>query len=126
MRTVKLLGLLFLVGCGGGGPCQDRSGTYVSRATARTGNCGAIAESVVTYSNSKPATATGCTGKQDLSGDNCRITSDISCPNGSDTAKMVGVVDWNQEGSSATGVMDITVDGPDSCHGTYDVTFARI
>lgn len=119
-----------LAGCGGGGPCKDRSGMYRLNLKARSGNCGDVAETLVSLTG-KPTTAPApCTGSYTYSADNCEVTQDVRCPTPSGgSARVAGSVDWSVDGRSASGVGELstlTSSGSAACQGTYDVTYTKI
>jgi hypothetical protein len=130
MRLLPLL-LLPLLGCGAGGPCAQRSGTIRQNLTARSGNCGAVAESVATSPTQPTSLPAGCTGSLDVSADNCEVTMDATCPNGSGgaTSKLTGKVTWNEAGTSGSGIVDLTArdgSGAVTCQGTYNAVYTKI
>jgi hypothetical protein len=126
MKTSLFLAVLMLVGCGGSGDCVQRSGTGTLRFTARSGNCGAIPEVVAEAQPSAPKSP--CTGTVVHSADNCSMTVDQTCPGASgSTVTQEGTANFNQAGTSGTGVFEISVTSSGaSCFGTYDATFTKI
>lgn len=130
MKTILAVVGFLLAGCGGaGGPCANRTGTWRQNLTARTGNCAASIENVVTapQSNEMPA---GCAGTASASDDNCSESADITCaPGDGTTARTTGQVAYNSAATSGSGVYELTVrngSGAVVCHGTYDVTLVKL
>lgn len=99
--------------------------------TARSGNCGAVAETIETMQSQPTAPPPPCTGSISYSPDNCEVTVDTICPVGTDgaTNKMVGKADWAHDGKAGTAVLDIRMtsgSGVVTCSGTYDVQYTKL
>lgn len=128
---MALVVLLLVSGCGGGGPCKERSGTYRLRADLRTGNCGASGETVVVVSDAaKEEVQQSCAGEDIVSDDNCSISYDATCANPDNTStRSAGKVTWGADGSSGSGTMALTVRAPSGaalCQGSYDIAYTRL
>jgi len=111
--------LLALAACSGGGPCKDRSGTYDVTYTPRSGNCGSIPKQTVTLGGDAGATTTACSAKVNVSSDDCAITTDVTCPDGTTSH---GAITWDADGAKASGTFQLTAP---VCSGTYDVSWLR-
>lgn len=110
---------LMLLACGSGVPCKERAGTYDVKYTVRGGNCGSIPQQTVTIGGDAGAGSSACAAKPTVSADNCSVTVDTSCPDGTTSH---GTITWDASGSSATGALQLT---SPICTGTYDVTYTR-
>jgi hypothetical protein len=113
-----------------GGPCATRVGTYVTQFTARTGDCGEMAETIDTVNGEPSMPQKPCTGMLHYTADLCAVTGDVTCPlpgiTGSTEVKTSST--WSPDASKASGIAEVTVynaDGTVMCHGTYDVTVTR-
>jgi len=117
-RIVATL-VVLVVGCSSRAPCADRSGTYGVKYAVHSGNCGSIPEQTVTIGGDGDAVTTACTSKPSVSSDNCAVTVDVTCPDGTTSH---GTITWDTAGASATGTLQLT---SPICSGTYDVTYTR-
>jgi hypothetical protein len=138
MRALAIAALL-CAACGGHGDpgdCALRNGTYVAQWAIRSGNCGAIPGQLLTFSQTSPGAAapqSPCWGNEQVSGDNCKVTSDTACtvtsgPNLGGTAEQKGVVTWSTDAARGSGIVDYIlydVHGNQVCEGTYDFTATR-
>ena len=126
-----------LYGCGGGSgganmSCAPRSGSYKSHFVERDGYCGPIPDTVVVIGGATAQQlANSCVGTQDLSTDNCTITSDLKYPlDDKYTVKTIGAVHWSVDGNSASGTVQVvqtfTSTGYFVCSSLYDVTYTKI
>lgn len=118
---------------GTGGPCGQRTGTYLIQYEERSGTCGPIPEQIDTSTEQPTAIDPPCTGGISYSDDNCDVTYETSCPaNGigpgySSTGR--GKVTWDESGSSGSGTVQYVVYYPDmtiACQSTYDVVATRL
>ena len=116
---------MFVVGCGG--KCEDRSGSYRSKMTRRSGTCSQSIETVVNANSALPA---GCTGHWSPTADNCEVSGDMTCPDPSGaSARTTGTEKWSADGKSGTGTFSMDIrssSGAPTCQGIYDVTFTKI
>lgn len=131
MRGWCAVAVVFLVGCSGAPQhCAARSGAYVLQLKQRTGNCGAVSDQVVIVSGSAQSEPPdGCTGGSQYTANNCDGDLDVTCPvKPSGTTRTKGHVEWNADGSRATGIVQLTVFSPNgsvACDSTYDATYQR-
>ncbi len=128
MRYVLLC--LALVGCSSSphGNCVERVGSYRVNYVARSGTCGAIPEQVVVFGGStQMMQASLCRGEQRISGDQCDVTSDITCDIAGQpgTVRIAGTIHWSDSGASGGGILQTTVSQP-PCSSTYDVTYTKL
>jgi hypothetical protein len=109
MKTVLFFAAAIALACGGAsGPCPQRSGAGTVKFTARSGTCGPIGEAVVKGQEGSTPTPP-CTGTITHSADNCEMTVDSTCPNGSGSLRQVGSGTFNQAGTSGTAVFSFTL-----------------
>jgi hypothetical protein len=118
--------VLFAVGCGGA-VCEKPSGHYRVVIAERSGDCRMGDSEFILDTKSPPKTA-GCTNETKQSADGCRVTLEGTCAGTSTLGPSVtrGVVDWARDGSSGSGIMDMTYSSPNACHSTYDISYERI
>lgn len=138
LTRLLLTSLAFALGttaCGGGssGPCSQRSGTYRFDWSERSGDCGAIAESIMTVDGQPASPPAPCTGEIRYSADNCDVTEvNIMCPETSvagSTSTTNGKVTWSQDGSFGSGQLAIVVNdasGAILCQSSYDISATRL
>ena len=131
-RAILVLGIAgcaVVMGCGSG-DCAQRSGTYSVKYSTRSGNCGAISESVFSRSTQPTSPEPPCTGTIEYSTNNCEVTVNQTCPGtGTSTITMTGVAKWNALGTSATGVFEFSVASSvpsEVCRGTYDAVYTKL
>jgi hypothetical protein len=140
LGSCVLLGLVAL-GCSSGddgeesGPCEQRSGTYRFSFAQRSGNCGVIAEQILTI-DAQPTTppAPCLSGEIRYSSDNCEVTNiNIVCPEDGvapgATSTSNGKYRWSDSGSSGTGEVNMVVkdeSGLVICQSSYSVTAVRL
>jgi hypothetical protein len=115
-----------------GGPCSQRSGTYLTQYEERSGNCGPIPEQLQTITEQPTMPEAPCTGAIDYSEDNCSVTSSVVCPEDGLGAGWTSTVelkaDWNESGSAGTAIVQFVVkDGAGGivCQSTYNVTITK-
>lgn len=114
----------------GNGQCVERKGTYLVRYTARTGDCGDVAETLLHLDKQPTAPEPPCSGSIAYSSDNCEVTYEQTCPNEAtgDTAKITGKSKWSTDGATGAALESWTAvdaSGRVRCAGTYEVTLAR-
>jgi hypothetical protein len=138
MTRETIVAYVVLVGCGAvlgacsssgsSGPCVDRSGTYAITFTPISGNCGAVG-TVVDVITPGQGTSNSCTGSDTAPADNCTVTlSQWACPTSAGgTLVETGDAHWSEDGSTATGILEITVTLSDglTCSGSYNVKYQR-
>jgi hypothetical protein len=115
------------------GDCDERTGSYRSTWSERSGTCGAIDESIDTISEQPTEPEPPCTGEISYSANNCRVTASQECPGDSvepeATIEMDSVADWNASGTRGTAIQEVTVkdsDGVTICHSTYDAVITKL
>ncbi|MEZ4376225.1 MAG: hypothetical protein R3B07_35805 [Polyangiaceae bacterium] len=117
-----------------GGPCAQRSGTYRIVYTERSGNCGALTETIGTIDAQPTAPPAPCTGEIRYSEDNCEVTNvNITCPEPAVSTGAYsiqnGKYSWSTDGSSGSGSLNLKVyDGNDAllCQSTYSASAQRL
>jgi hypothetical protein len=136
--TVVAAFILALPACGSGssrGICAQRSGTYRSKDTERSGTCGDIPEQIVTIDSEPLVPPAPCTGGEiRYSDDNCDVTLvNVVCPEPGIgpgvTSTTNGKVTWSSDGSSGSGVLTIVVrDGTGGilCQSSYNDVESRL
>lgn len=132
MGRALLLTALLLLGCSSSthasGPCGQRQGTYVLDYTERSGDCGPVSEQIVNVTGA-PTVPSSCQGTATASADNCDVKTDYACPDPSaGTDHFTGDVTWSPDGSSGSGIQEITIYSPSgavACESDYDVTITR-
>lgn len=115
--------------------CAERSGTYRTSFTERTGNCGQIPEQIDTLDEQPASPPKPCTdGEIRYSKDNCEVTNiDITCPEEGiergATSIVSGKYRWSSDGGSGTGEANFVVkdaQGLVLCQSSYDVVVTRL
>ncbi len=118
------------------GPCAARSGSYIIRATHRSGSCGedgAVTEGVVNFdATTEQAVSDACTGETTPSDDNCSLQFTVTCKRddlgAGWTVREVGKSTWSRDGSRGSGTEQVTVfrgDGIQECTSLADITWER-
>lgn len=129
MRLAIACALLALVGCGGNGDCSHQAGNYryTVRPTATNG-CGLPEEDAV-VSNYVPGMGNpDCQESIDWSPNLCKATFDQNCARSDGTASHRGVLNFNSDGSYATGVETFQFRDTTGamCFSTIDITYRRL
>jgi hypothetical protein len=138
--VVALACLASNLGCGShanqdDGLCAQRSGTYRTKFTQRTGTCGNIPENISTIDEQPVVPPKPCTdGEIRYSADNCEVTNiDITCPEDGIQAAAVSVVNgkytWTTDASGGTGQANFVIKteaGSVICQSSYDVEITRL
>lgn len=134
MRAVVIV-VLTMLGCGSDdeagsqGPCLDPRGTYevVTRERAPS-DCGPLPDQVIILPSATDP-MDGCVEAQ-RADDAVRCTSTVklSCPlESGGTGTATRFLNWTRDGASATGTMNVLLNGADyTCSSTYDVTYRRV
>lgn len=143
MRRLVLAVGLALAGCGGdnddegandGVPACAPEGSYTFEMFERTGNCGPVSPSVVTFNDDGTAQPNACT-VYDKRVNGCEIQSDYSCPgqlpNGYPVVvRTIGEIVWAGNGETGSGVASVGVydgiNGAQGCSSVYDLLYTRI
>lgn len=133
MRLVFFASICAVSASCGGPDCSksDRSGTYLMRFSESSGNCGPIADGVVTFDNS--GAGLGCAVDFERWSDgNCKLERGVTCDSPGDNQRLsVTAVTEQQDddGKEISGTATYTVTnlstGASVCVGTYDVTANR-
>jgi hypothetical protein len=134
-----IIAILLASSCGSGdsspGICSQRSGTYRTAYTEKSGTCGAIPEQTGTFDAQPTAPLPPCTsGEVRYSGDNCEVTSiNIVCPEDAVATGATSTTNvkctWNADGSRGVGEMSILVkdsSGLALCQSSYNVVVTRL
>lgn len=127
----SVLAVLLFVGCASESPttkaltsCKqsDRHGSYLATWTTVSGNCGAIASSVVILDASAPLEP-GCSiGYENWSNGDCTVDRKIKCA----TSEATGTsTQKTADGSVIDGTITISITGASACFGTYRVHYVR-
>lgn len=111
--------------------CRSPMGTYRLTQTRRSGTCPAMLPEQIAQLTGTPAYGPDtCVWHNTLSGDGCDVQMDMSCPAEQlpgHTVVTRGVVHWSQDGSSASGEVQIELSGPmQNCQGVYVVSYVKI
>lgn len=90
----------------------------------RSGDCGELGESIVNMSD---GVGDDCVNRGTASEDQCEVQANVVCISSGERSAMTGRVSWNEDGTHATGEVDISATmGYASCHGTYDVEYKKL
>jgi hypothetical protein len=124
MRIPLSLAVLvaFVFGCGGG-PCKPRTGQYVFKMVQRSGNCGAMPETIVDLTPGASSPDSSCTYKTTESDDKCEVQINNTC--GAAGSTFVGTVHWDEDGNGGSGTMAINYKDAPACMGSYDLAYSR-
>ena len=134
-RLLAVLALLVVSGCGdeeesgivvsGLNPCATRGATYLVHYSEVSGNCGYLPDEILNTSpdgstvsiTCDEVTQTGCTARDT----NCRMSS------GGCNQTFTFETTFTKDGSSASGIMTISLDCSDGsgCKSTYTYTYDR-
>jgi len=121
-----------LAGCGQGGPCKARSGSYRVNLNYRTGNCGGSSE-IIVDADSQLNSPSACSGTRSETPDHCEADEDLLCPNGQGvngpaTVRTTGTLHWSSDGRSGSGMLTfyMTDGSGGACQGSYDATYTKL
>jgi hypothetical protein len=119
--------------------CADPSGSYQASFELKSGDCGAQDKQTVVFDGSKDALSADCSGSFTTSDDGCEDQFNLECPFGAGQAvKRSGTLDWNDDGSSASGTVTLTlvtlttdnsgqvINESRVCSGKYDVKYVKM
>lgn len=111
--------------------CAYRTGTFSMHWEPLSGNC-SMPDSVVTVTSQPLGPQPQCAGSIEYSADNCHVNVNTSCPAPSAgegfTRIYVASMNWSRDGSSGSGVAQVSLIGPQTtpgCAGTFTVTSLR-
>lgn len=135
MRKALACAVVFLCGCGSSSSdpqCALRQGTYTIDWIPRSGSCGPIAEQIEMFdqtSTKAVAPTSPCGGNEQISGDNCKVTLDVTCPNadGTELVEEKGTETFSVDGASGSGIVEYVLNNANGivCTETYDVQLTR-
>lgn len=132
MRRVFLAAMLFCGACGGNpddGPCVPRSGLYKVTFVPRSGDCGAINESIINVDTPDDGSCMGTVVPKDVCGES---TVDVTCKlAGASMQSMVlrGKVTWRNDATSGRAEAYIELrasTGLPLCNGIYSITYTKV
>lgn len=126
MGKVLIAGLLFVVGCGGGGSadCQPRAaGNYLVTATpTATNGCALSTTQAVSMAGGAPDPACTTTLNTETP-DMCSVSIDFTCVRDTGSSSFQETVNWNEAGTAASGIQTFTFYALD---GTVCVSTLRL
>ena len=103
----------------------DRHGNYLTHFTTKSGDCGAVPDTLVSFD----APSSNCTvDSQVWSDGDCKLDSTITCTatNGTTTKGTATTTQMNVDGSDIEGIASFQITAPSGiCNGTYDVSYKR-
>jgi len=110
-------------------PCATPGATYVQSFTTVAGNCGDLPDIIVNIGNEGTVTTDSPIACDKVEQDGCRAHN-TGCRSRADNGcnlKSTFETEFEEDGSSASGIMTVVVSCPDgsSCAGTYEYTFTR-
>lgn len=115
----------------GHGQCVERSGSFRTSYTVRSGSCPPLPEAITNITPSV-TTETKCTSTSDVSPDKCEVTHESTCPVETESAfskiNIRGHTKWSVDGSRGEGNEQWIVyrhDGSILCNGTYTTVIVR-
>lgn len=115
-----------------GGPCAQRSGTYLTAYSQRSGTCGPVGERIVQIPEQPTSVDPPCTGSISYSADNCEVTYQNECPANEVMSgarlQVSGKSRWDAAGATGNATEQWTLTnatGQTLCISTYDVTVTR-
>jgi hypothetical protein len=134
MRSIAVLGVLVVFGCGGKEECKGSpAGTYATTFQERSGDCGAIPEQIENYNGTPGAAPEGCTDSGGPVPDSCDVAMNRRCnatlANGvAVVITLEGIVRFNEAGTQGNGIIEanVTAANGDSCHSTYNLTRKKL
>jgi hypothetical protein len=112
------------------GPVRHESGELLARGHAPGPECVWLPPlEVVVDIVASPHSGSGpeCTGMTTTSPDNYKVSFRNTCPEGPVTIDGTGTINWNQDGTSATGLETVTLRmGANVCATTNRLTYAKL
>jgi hypothetical protein len=115
----------------GHGQCVERSGSFRTAYTVRSGSCPPLPEAITNITPGA-TTESKCTSSVNNSPDNCEVTHESTCPVETEPSfskiNVRGHTKWSVDGSRGEGNEQWIVyrrDGSVLCNGTYATVIVR-